>query len=140
MTGETTHIISVDLSFVLPDGEINGTLRIDHGPKQAWYAQPTRHPDLARAGHLHAHRPWAAADPAGEGYEFHLPADLDGAGDIMRRRVALALEEFLYAKRDGKLCGPYHRQITLSVDTDTPTWDLNVPVIAAADRCGDDTL
>ena len=128
VTGEpNTPLLSVALSFVLPDGEINGTLRLDGGTAQAWYAQPARHADFLRAHTLADQRPWAAADVTGEGYEFHLPAELDAASPALRQRVALGLEEFIYLTRDGKLTGNYHRQLDLSA----PAWDLNVPRVIA---------
>lgn len=122
----TGPVISVEIGLILPDGEITGTLRVDHGAAHVWSAMPARHTDFVHAARdldLADRRPWAAEDTPGHGYEIDLPPVFDNADPTLRQRAALALEECIYLGRSGQLTGTYHRQLDLT----EPAWPLNVP-------------
>lgn len=104
-----------------------------NGERELWEAERTgSHLFVERGLVPEGARPWADAEPMpGRGWKITLPpfAQLD-PDPVLRRRIALAIEAFLYALAERKeIQVPYKRRISTVFSAEDPMWAANVPVV-----------
>lgn len=143
-TNPAWYEISINFSYANKQRQsVHGELNFE-GRHYLWWARMTMNPDF-RATHLvpHGQRNWLREDEvkAAKGLEFYIPPVIANHEDpVVTRRVALALEQFVYGIRNGFLRGPYiydrkpqRRSFDNFFSIDEPMWSANLPRVVAAD-------
>jgi hypothetical protein len=122
--------VELNIDFSLGSSAF-GAIIID-GERELWEANRTGSNELADPALVPAGaRPWAVEPIPGYGWQISLPASARSSADpVFRRRVALAIEAFLYALSSGKeIQVPYRRRFGTAFSAADPMWAANVPVV-----------
>ncbi len=126
--------------------EVHGELNFE-GRRYLWWAKMARYPDFG-ATYLvpPGQRTWLRADEVAdsEGLEFFVPPHIARHEDpVVTRRVAMALEQFVYAIRNGYLRDAYiydrkplQRAFDNFFSIDIPMWQANLPRVLPSDGEG----
>lgn len=127
--------VKVTLDFSLPQ-QVFGAIEIE-GRRELWRAERTRSADFLLGSQLPEQaRPWAGAEEPGSGWQFYLPHSLMAGSDpALTRRVAIALEIFLYSiEQDRPIEIPYRRMIDSVFSAERPLWSVNLPRVVTLDE------
>lgn len=136
--------IAINFSYAIKQRqEVHGELNFE-GRHYLWWARMTRYPDFAST-HLvpPGQRTWLKPEEIAEskGLEFYIPPHIANHEDpVVTRRVAMALEQFVYAIRNGYLRDAYiferkplQRAFDNFFSIDAPMWEANLPRVLPAD-------
>jgi hypothetical protein len=133
-TEPATYLVLIDYSYTLTHRrEIHGWLTFE-GTRFRWIAKWRKLPK--GAGSISPDRPWLHAEEVerGEGLEFHLPPPLANHPDpVVVRRLALAIEAFVFALRDGwPIDIPFRYQFDNLFSQRQPIWQGEGPAVTTA--------
>lgn len=131
-TQPETHQVVVDYQYTLErKREIHGWITFC-GTRYRWWGTWRQMPK--RSGVIPPDRPWLHADEIGKGLEFHLPPAISELPDpVIVRRLALALEGFIYALRDGfPVDLPFRYQFDNLFSLASPMWSGEGPAVTTA--------
>jgi hypothetical protein len=136
--------IAINFSYAIKARqEVHGELNFE-GRHYLWWARMNRNPDFA-ATHLvpPGQRTWLKREEVehSKGLEFFIPPHIAKHEDpVVTRRVAMALEQFVYAIRNGYLRDAYiyerkplQRAFDNFFSIDAPMWEANLPRVLPAD-------
>lgn len=116
--------------------EVHGTILFEGRPR-TWSAKFRSHPDFGHGDLVPTkQRPWVRPQEVEKsmGLEFYLPQNiLDYDDPVVCRRIAIALEEFVYALRDPRfeIKLPRPRAFGNMFSADTPMWAANLPRVCS---------
>lgn len=123
------HTVTMDYSYSLPKSrEVHGWVTLE-GTRHRWVAKWRQLPK--GSGAVSEDRPWLHSDEVGIGFEFHLPPPLANHPDpVIVRRVALAIERFIFALRDGwPVDIPFKYYFDNLFSIDSPMWAGEGPAV-----------